>query len=314
MLIDRAAPLFGRLRLDDLLNTLLEWPKTGRRFQVLNYHKVSPDPHPSFPPIMPRVFEQQILFLKRHYQILDLEDLIQSSYDGTIPPKAVAITFDDGYRDNFEYAFPLLQKHNVTATIFLTTSALDNREKIWHDRIFDSFRFSRSSNHKWVLHDVIARAKTLSGSERIPFIEEIERDLDPEIPDEFQNPMLSWSQVIEMHRAGIRFGSHTCTHPILSREDPVVVWDELVQSKGEIEEHLQARISLLAYPNGQSNDFTPEVQQAVEKAGYSAAFSTVLGSNRCVDNPYAMKRGQPWQTDASLFRFRFFIQRHVTSS
>ena len=76
MLIRELAAVFGVLHADDLLNAVLEWPKNRRRYQVLCYHKVSRDPHPFFRPLDPEDFERQVLFLKEHYTVLDLEELI----------------------------------------------------------------------------------------------------------------------------------------------------------------------------------------------------------------------------------------------
>src|SRR5690242_4111303 len=79
-----------------------------RRFQVLAYHKVSPDPHPFFEPVHPAIFEQQMQFISRSYRVMPLLEIVERNLYGDIPDQAVAITFDDGYRDNYEYAFPIL--------------------------------------------------------------------------------------------------------------------------------------------------------------------------------------------------------------
>jgi peptidoglycan/xylan/chitin deacetylase (PgdA/CDA1 family) len=304
------AALFGRLHLDDILNAVLEQPSSRRRYQVLVYHKVSPDPHPYFPPLLPENFERQVLFLKRHYTLLDLEELVERCCKNSIPRKAVAISFDDGYRDNYDFAFPILRKHGIPATIFLTTSAIDNRQKIWHDRVFDSFRFATKQSAALILEDVIRRAKGMGSSERLEYVRKIEEQLAPNIPEEFKTPMLCWRQIMEMSKAGISFGSHTCTHPILSRENSAELRRELVNSKKEIEACLGRNTALLAYPNGQKHDFSSEVIKETREAGYKCAFTTIMGSNRRTDNLYTLKRGQPWQTDPGMFRLSFFLQKH----
>lgn len=313
MLIRELAAVFGVLHADDLLNAVLEWPKNRRRYQVLCYHKVSRDPHPFFRPLDPEDFERQVLFLKEHYTVLDLEELIDRSIRGDIPPKGVAITFDDGYRDNYDVAFPILRRHGVPATVFLTTSAINNERKIWHDRIFDSFRFSSSNDQTMVLEDVLDRAKSMSSGERRTYVARIEEILMPEVPEEFRSPMLSWNQVLEMHQAGITFGSHTCTHPNLAREDLAEVTEELAASKRDIEERLGSKVTLLAYPLGRKQDYSSDVQAAAQKAGYKCAFTTLPGFNCSKDGLYELKRGQPWQTDPHIFRLSFFMQRHPFS-
>src|SRR2546425_2450989 len=164
----------------------------ARRFQVLAYHKVSYDPHPFFESVPPDVFEQQMQFPSRCYRVMPLEELMERNRIGDVPPRAVAITFDDGYRDNYEFAFPILKRYRLPATIFVTTGAIDNSDVLWHDRIFDSFRFATVERaqlrgthlpelilqsleeRRRSLLPVLARAKTLGGEERLQFVEEIE--------------------------------------------------------------------------------------------------------------------------------------------
>src|SRR5215471_14717547 len=88
-------------------------PHWARRFQILGYHKISTDPHPFFEPIHPQVFDQQMRFLKTCYNVLSLSELVERSRRGDVPERAVAITFDDGYRDNYDCAFPILKKYNL---------------------------------------------------------------------------------------------------------------------------------------------------------------------------------------------------------
>src|SRR5262245_54886386 len=145
------AKVAATLNVDTVTNTLVERlysnkrgasPHFSRRFQILGYHKVSPDQHPFFEPLHPDTFEQQMRFLKSCYTVLSLAELVSRSMRGDVPERAVAITFDDGYRDNYEYAFPILKKYQFPATIFVATGAIGTRELIWHDQIFDAFRFA----------------------------------------------------------------------------------------------------------------------------------------------------------------------------
>src|ERR1051326_2894863 len=87
------------LNLDRATNTVVE--RFSRRFQILGYHKVSPEAHPFFPPVHPEVFERQMQFLKSCYRAMPLQELVTRAARGEVPEKAVAITLDDGYRDNY---------------------------------------------------------------------------------------------------------------------------------------------------------------------------------------------------------------------
>src|SRR6185503_17785966 len=207
--------------------------RLSSRFQILIYHKVSPDPHPYYAPVAPDVFEQHMRFVSRCFRVMDLLELVERSRKGTVPAGAVAITFDDGYRDNYDYAFPILKKYGLTATIFIATGVTGSSNLLWHDRVFDAFRYTtqeRASLRNWNLPELVldsperrqaslnsalSLAKTLWGDARSRFVEAIEDQLRPQVPSEPPR-MLNWNQIGEMHRAGIAFGSHTVTHPILS--------------------------------------------------------------------------------------------------
>src|SRR2546423_4920087 len=219
------AKLATHLGIDNGANKVLEAlyrntrdanPRFVRRFQILAYHKVSPDPHPFFEPVHPDTFDQQMNVLSRCYRVMPLLELVERSQNGELPSRAVAITFDDGYRDNYVYAFPILKKYRIDATIFVSTGAIETGELLWHDRVFDAFRFA-TVEHTLSLRPVLAKAKELYGELRLRFVEQVEETLKPDLNKSLKDRMLTWSQIREMHAAGIDFGSHTVSHTILSR-------------------------------------------------------------------------------------------------
>lgn len=327
------ARLSARLNMDGLANSVIERiyasTKNGRnrRFQILTYHKVSNDPHPYFEPVTPAVFEQQAAFLKSCYRVMDLAELVESSQRGSIPDRAVAITFDDGYRDNYEQAFPILKKYGLPATIFIATGAIETGNTLWHDRVFDAFRYttqdaadlsplglgevSLRTNHERhdALQQVLQLAKNLYGEERQQLVENVERALTPG-RTEPEDRMLTWAQIREMHNAGISIGSHTVTHPILSRLPDDQLKRELQDSQKELRERLGSEVVTFAYPNGKAADFTEAVKAAVKACGYRCAVTTQPGTNRPQEDPFQLRRGQPWQSDIDVFRLSFFLQRH----
>jgi len=161
----------------------------SRRFQILVYHKVSPDTHPFFEPTHPVVFEQQMQFLKQCYQIMPLTELVERAKRGDVPDRAVAITFDDGYRDNYEFAFPILKKYGLPATVFVATGAIGTGEILWHDRIFDAFRFA--SAPRMNLQSALNKARELYGENRRRWVETVEQELEPRFPPGYAPYMLS---------------------------------------------------------------------------------------------------------------------------
>lgn len=329
------------LNLDDVANRFLErlyknksgpGSRLSRRFQILIYHKISPETHPFFEPTHPAIFEQHVQFLKGCYTVMPLSEVVERSQRGDVPERAVAITFDDGYRDNYEFAFPILKKYQLPATIFVATGVIETGETLWHDRIFDAFRFATVKRtrlntaglHELVLDSaegrlrslmpVINKARTLYGEAQRRFVEEIEEKCRPDPLPESKERMLGWAQIREMHTAGIEFGSHTVTHPILSRIPRDELLKEIGQSKRQLSEKLGAAVSLFAYPNGRAADYNDEVKTALRECGYLCAVTTERGFNPAFADPFELKRGQPWQTAFELFRLGFFLERHGLAS
>src|SRR5437867_963366 len=116
------------------------FPYISRRrlpnFQILTFHRLTTQRDPFFPGLPVEAFARQVQFLARHYNLAGLADLIQKLDNGeAIPKNAVVLTFDDGYRDNFELAFPILQKYQIPATIFLTTAFIDRQDILWNDKV-----------------------------------------------------------------------------------------------------------------------------------------------------------------------------------
>jgi peptidoglycan/xylan/chitin deacetylase (PgdA/CDA1 family) len=341
LMLHSIAKVAATLNVDGLTNNLVERlytnkrsvsPHLSKRFQILGYHKVSPDRHPFFEPLPPDIFEKQMEFLKSRYRVLGLRELVERTVRGEVPERAVAITFDDGYRDNYDYAFPILQKYKLPATIFLATDAIGTGKLIWHDRVFDAFQFATvdrarvedpavpelrlqtAESRQQSLEATLVRVKTLYGDHRTRFIDDIESKLRPALPNGASKRMLNWDQVREMHKAGIEFGSHTVTHTILAQIPTSEMIKELRASKEELSEQLGEPVSTFAYPNGKATDYNNEAKAAIRESGYSCAVTCCSGFNHAFSDVFELKRGLPWQREIDVFRFKFFLQRHGLAS
>jgi peptidoglycan/xylan/chitin deacetylase (PgdA/CDA1 family) len=117
--------------------------------------------------------------------------------------------------------------------------------------------------------------------------------------------------VREMHNAGIRFGSHTVSHPILSRLSREELRKEVCDSKRDIESQLGTPAACFAYPNGKPADYDETAKILLRESGYKCAATTLGGFNTTFQDPFELRRGQPWQSDIDVFRFQFFLERHV---
>ena len=198
-------------------------------------------------------FDQQIGFIKRHYNPVSIVDVVNHYDMGTkLPKNAVLITFDDGFRDNYTNAFPILKKHDVPAVIFLSTEFIGGNTTLWfdklayiinntkHDRINLSDEFVReitSDNKLSVIEDTLEYLKIIPNTERLSILKKLEEnntDLLSEMPLSDSSTM-TWDQVREMDKSVIDFGSHSITHPILSQLSDEELDEEISESKIIIE-------------------------------------------------------------------------------
>lgn len=289
--------------------------------RILYYHRVNDDNDPFFPSMPTRVFERQIEFLARHYKIVSLAALRQHLANGS-PGIVVSITFDDGYRDNYENAFPILQRYGVPATIFLTTGSIDADEPLWFEQMADAFQktdrhsvdLEIGSTQRFMLGstteklDAISRVfsflRGLPNAERKLRMPEILRPLG--IANAAQRSrMLAWDHIRLMQARGIDFGGHTVTHPFLSKLTREELFWEISQCKRRIEDELQSTVRHFAYPNGREEDFSDWNKEIIRQAGYQAAVSTIWGLNYPSTDCMELRRGQPWERHPALFAFKF---------
>jgi peptidoglycan/xylan/chitin deacetylase (PgdA/CDA1 family) len=293
--------------------------RQSRNVQILIYHRVNDEYDPFFPAVAIDIFAKQMEFLSSHFNILPLEDTIDMMRRNDIPPNAIVITFDDGYRDNYLNAYPILKKFSIPATIFLTTGMINSRKVLWHDQVFSAFRETREpflmeyGAHivKYPLRtlaeklvaqtQVINFLKSLDEREKSLLIDDLIKKLKVECRKDENNLMLTWDQVKVMYRCGISFGSHTVSHPILSKVPVDKMREEIIGSKITIEEHLGVPIKTFAYPNGSKSDFTNTTKKILKDAGYICALTTIFGDNEHDQDMFELRRGRPWENHLPSF-------------
>jgi hypothetical protein len=222
------------------------------------------------------------------------------------------VTIDDGFRDNYEIAYPLLKKYNVPAMIFLATDFISHRTWLWSNQleyilknsILTEFSFPLGANvesfqvdsfvgwHRAQLQ-IFNYCRTIEDTKKNMLLEQLAQFLGVQVPAEVTEDFLplTWDQIREMHNDGIEFGSHTCSHPILAHLSADALTAELVDSRLEIEQHLSAKVDVFCYPNGQPEDYSEGVIRKVEQLGYRSAVTTVVGFNDPVKtDPFRLKR------------------------
>ena len=260
---------------------------------ILMYHRFSRDEE--FGKTSRATFESHLGYLTKHYKISSLDKLIEYRRKGeAIPPRFAAITIDDGYRDFYDIAFPVLKKFNVPATLYLVTNFVDGKNWIWTDKaryilgntsadqcniIIGSKKieviFSDNETRLNAAGSINSELKKMPDDKKDSMLRDIASQLDVAVPDLPPDAFkaLGWSEAREMQEANIEIGSHTANHPILTNVDEVSLADELRVSKLMLEEKLKKQTIHFCYPNG---NVSQSERDAVEKAGYLSAVTTEL--------------------------------------
>jgi peptidoglycan/xylan/chitin deacetylase (PgdA/CDA1 family) len=258
-------------------------------------------------------FRWQIQYLKRRYEVLPLSEIITRRIAGQpLPPKCAAITFDDGLRNNFEVAFPILRELNVPATMYLATGYIDTDALLWQDRLFaeiqsfDSMELNLSSHnlgsHEWantasqqqVFDTLLARLKQLPVEHKDHILSDIcrqTRNAGLQNPTGHDFQLMSWDNASEMLDSGlIEIGPHTVNHELLSRLTDDQGHSEIADSHAAVLENLGTSSPTFAFPNGTRADYDQRVFAALKECGIPAAVTTVSGLNQTTHSILELKR------------------------
>jgi peptidoglycan/xylan/chitin deacetylase (PgdA/CDA1 family) len=265
-----------------LLNNL--WGKGVTR--ILSFHRIVDNPSqaqatPSLPYLTASDFDQLVQYLKGKYSLLTLTEWVS----GNLKKTGVILTFDDGWEDNYTYAFPVLKKHGVTALIYLAVGFVGTQREFWQVRLsrlmsklsladlkptedqqlnqlFES-ALKKPADPK-SMTNLTSYLKARPGQEILDLLAFLEEKSGGRPGPK----CLDWQQIAEMQKAGISFGSHTLNHLILTTEDQETVTKELELSKKSLEEKLNQPVYHFAYPDGAYNQ---KLKPMVKEAGYQTA-------------------------------------------
>jgi peptidoglycan/xylan/chitin deacetylase (PgdA/CDA1 family) len=284
------------------LTRLVEALPSAPSLLILNYHRVgdaekTPYDSGTFSATTAE-FDWQVGYLKRRFEIVDLDAAVEIVHGRRTPGRAeVLLTFDDGYRDNFEEAFPVLRTHGVSATFFLPTAFVGTGRLPWWDVIAFVVKNSRAerigltypeaadfdlapANRARAIMAILNLFKRPEVTDTERFLAELEVACGVARPTaSAERCFLNWDEAREMQAGGMCFGSHTHTHEILGKLPYARQLEELGSSREIMERELGREIGTLAYPVGQRDSFTQETFTALGAAGYSTAFSFYAGVN-----------------------------------
>jgi len=280
------------------------------KFVILAYHKVNDSlEDPLNMAVSISNFEKHIRFIRNKYRVLSLRDLLELVKKcEEIPYNAVAVTFDDGYKDNYINAYPILKQYGVPATIFLAVDSIDNKQILWYERLVNALAVSHRQELdvrdyglgvysllttralETVQVELVAFAKTFTSQEREKFIDNIFERLGVRQEQiSADQMMLSWENVRQMQKNGCAFESHGLKHTIFSNLSHEELENEVSESRRIISEQTGITPTVLAFPNGQKADFGPEAIEALKKFGYEGACTLESGLNG-YDDIFRLKR------------------------
>lgn len=265
------------------------------------------------------VFEQHVRFLREHFDVLSFHELLArwQGRDWDDDRRYCVITFDDGWLDNYQNAYPILRKYRLPATIFLPTNFVGTTEWFWPEKVSCLVREMLNSEEKrhWkgsrVLNqflnldetrihavsqgetarqafadDIIEQCKNLSPEIITQFVSALVSELQFALPQE--RVLINWEEVAHMSGDEIAFGSHSCSHRILTKLPMDEVRAELVGSQRLLRDRTKSYVPVFCYPNGNSN---ADIQTLVQECGYQAATGVRSGvEGRRPDNKFELRR------------------------
>jgi len=276
---------------------------------ILMYHRFSRAPAPDR--VSEVQFEQQLCFLNAHCTVISMQELVLGlSYGRKWQPGTVVVTIDDGYRDVYEIAFPLIQRYQVPFTIFITSGFAEGRLWHWPDKLHymlsmierrtNTVRLNGvavelggpgglSGRAAW--HLVADYCFKLSEEDCQEFVREMSSQLRIPVPDAppERYASVSWDEIRRMCHAGIQIGAHSVTHARLAPLPTERIRYELVESKRMIESRIDRECSSFAYPYGGPEDQTEIAHALVREAGYSAGCVAYFDA-KLLEDRFALRR------------------------
>jgi peptidoglycan/xylan/chitin deacetylase (PgdA/CDA1 family) len=296
---------------------------------ILMYHSVMDDPVTAEPVLggivhSTKIFRAQMEIVARDFHPVSMEDVYLSlTAKKTLPERAVAVTFDDGYADNYQAATRILTPLGVPAAFYVTVDSIDNQRLPWPARLRYSFLTSEkeswseaegralvgktSAGKVWPLGTTQDRNRAfehaselacqLAGECQDKYITSIEKELDSPIDCSSELFMMTWSELRALACKGHIVGSHTLTHPNLAQISDDQMRVELTGAKHRLEQELSASVTHFSYPcPALQPHWTDRTVTATREIGYKTAVTTNPGAAGRNDDPLCLPRIRPTKT------------------
>jgi phosphatidylinositol alpha-1,6-mannosyltransferase len=290
--------------------TMMSPAGPAARLSIMLFHKIPLQADPLVPgDVTLERFEHLLDFAATHSNVLPLSEAVTALQRGTLPSRAVVLTFDDGYTEWIDHVAPALRRRNLPATFFVTTGQLEG-DALWHERItaavralpdqgvslpygFGGYdRLDSEDSRIRLVNKLQERLKYTSLSERLEAIARLEAQACRPLilPRRFDA-----AAVRALHSQGFEIGAHTIDHPILNECTPQQARDEIGGCKEELQAMIGGRVDSFAYPNGRpGTDFDARHVDLVKACGYQSAVTTSSGAASNRSDPFQLPRFSPW--------------------
>jgi peptidoglycan/xylan/chitin deacetylase (PgdA/CDA1 family) len=290
---------------------------------ILIFHRVLPGPDELFPEDLDAArFDEVCGWLAAWFNVLPLDEAVDRMRSRSLPPRALCITFDDGYADNATVALPILRRHGLTATFFIAAGFIDGGVP-WNDVVTESFRrcerdfvklpriagielgawnLSGSAERRAAILSTIERIKYLPAAQRLDAVQAVVTACGVVTP---RDRMMSSAQLKQLVDGGMSVGGHTISHPILAHVDEATVRREIAEGRDRLQAITGRAVELFAYPNGRPMvDFVPATVEVVRSLGFKAAVTTSWGFADAKTDCLQLPRFTPWDRTRWAFGLR----------
>nr|WP_148278112.1 polysaccharide deacetylase family protein [Desulfobacula toluolica] len=250
-------------------------------------------------------------YINRWYDVISLDNLVEKvRKKERFQKTTIVITIDDGFKDNYDFAYPILKELDIPATIFLTSGLIGTSKAPWVDelgmalektnqkRLFfpelfgnNIINISDTASRLSILHKIYLKLLYLDHNLKLEYLNRLIQYLGNNDGTKcHERMMLNWSEIVEMSENGITFGAHTMTHPTLSKMKTKEAKAEIYLSRKEIEKFIKNKVNHFAIPNGQPGDFTEELRVFCRNENFRSVLTTNFGIVNGNTSPYDLPR------------------------
>ena len=307
----------------------------GGRGAILRYHSVTEDEATTLAyldrglMVTGATFAAQLDFIRERYTVVSLDDMVDRVHAGRpLPSRAVAITFDDGYADNYDHAFRLLRQAGLPATFYVTTGALDGGTPLWTAKLRYMVRtttrthvtlpaplpasapIADEADRQSLFTTLIMALKRVPGTQRCELVETLGACFGISDFSALQGIMMTWAQLREMSNNGMTIGAHTVTHPNLPNTPVDEAEREIVGSRDAIAAALGGRVAHFCYPNGRgASHLNDTVKNLVRRAGFRSATTSQRGCVQVGADPWSLPRVGVYNRHRDMRSFSLDVER-----